>query len=69
MKSIAELGLKITERQREYYRYTGVSAEMERKGVGSSRSELAWVYRSKQEIGRLSFAPFHGSENTSQNRS
>jgi len=46
MKSVAEIGLKVTAAQREYYRYTGVSAELERRGAGSSRPEVAWVRRS-----------------------
>jgi len=49
MKSIAEIGLKITARTREYYRYSGASAELERRGAGSPRPELAWLRRSKQE--------------------
>jgi len=39
---------KITATLREYYRYRGVSAEYERRGYGSSRTELAWAYRRKQ---------------------
>jgi cephalosporin-C deacetylase-like acetyl esterase len=42
------MGFKITARQREYYRYTGVSAELERLGLGSSRPELAWANRKTQ---------------------
>jgi hypothetical protein len=42
MKSVREIGMKITAAQREYYRYTGVSAALERRGAGSSRPELAW---------------------------
>jgi hypothetical protein len=49
MKSTGEIGLKIPSAQREYYRYTGVSAEFERRGAGSSRPELAWVRRQTQE--------------------
>ena len=41
----------ITRRQREYYRYTGSSAELERRGAGSSRSELAWVERQNRKEG------------------
>jgi hypothetical protein len=48
MKSTQEIGMKITAAQREYYRYTAVSAELERRGAGSSRPELAWVRRIKQ---------------------
>jgi hypothetical protein len=43
-----EFGLKISPAQREYYRYTGVSAEIERHGVGTSRPELSWIRRSQQ---------------------
>ena len=39
---------KITPALREYYRYRGVSAELERRGYGSSRPELAWANRQKQ---------------------
>jgi hypothetical protein len=45
MKSIAEIGLKIPAATREYYRYTGVSAELERRGAGCSRPELTWAAR------------------------
>jgi hypothetical protein len=49
MKTTAEIGLKITAAQREFYHYTGVSAELEKHGAGSSPPELTWVRRSKQE--------------------
>ncbi len=49
MKPVKEIGLKITLAQREYYRYTGASAELERRGAGSSRPDVAWVRRQKQE--------------------
>ena len=45
MKALAEIGLKIPLAQREFCRYTGVSAEMERRGLGASRIENAWVCR------------------------
>jgi hypothetical protein len=45
MKSTGEIGLTIRSAQREYYRYTGVSAQLEQRGAGSSRAELAWVSR------------------------
>jgi hypothetical protein len=54
MKSVSEIGLKITAAQREYFRYTGTSAELERRGAGTSRSELAWVRRHKQESDQVS---------------
>jgi len=40
---------KITRALREYYRYCDVSAEVERRGRGSSRPELAWAHRQKHE--------------------
>jgi hypothetical protein len=45
MKTTAEIGLKIPPAQREFYRYTGISAEMERRGLGASRVDNAWVRR------------------------
>jgi hypothetical protein len=48
-KTVEEIGLKITASQREYFRYTGPSAELERRGAGTSRPELAWVRRQKRE--------------------
>ena len=41
MKPTNEIGMKITAAQREYFRYTGVSAEVEQRGMGSSRRDLA----------------------------
>jgi hypothetical protein len=38
---------KITPALREYYNYRGVSAELERRGYGSSRPELAWANRQR----------------------
>ncbi|HEY1209299.1 MAG TPA: hypothetical protein VGE85_08015 [Terracidiphilus sp.] len=49
MKPVGEIGVKITSAQREYFRYTGASAEVERRGAGSSRPNLAWVRRQQQE--------------------
>jgi hypothetical protein len=47
------MSFKITAGQREYFRYRGVSAEVERRGLGSSRPELAWARRQKlQESGK-----------------
>lgn len=48
MKSIAEIGLKIAPNTREYFRYNGESAELECRGAGSSRPELAWARRQRQ---------------------
>ena len=45
MKSISEFGLKITSATREYYRYTGESAEVEKRGAGCSPPALSWVQR------------------------
>ena len=42
-------GLKITAAQREYFRHTGSSAELERRGMGTSRPELAWSRRLAQQ--------------------
>jgi hypothetical protein len=39
MKRVAEIGMKIDGRQREYYRYTGASAEAEAAGKGASHTE------------------------------
>jgi hypothetical protein len=47
MKTTAELGIKISARTREFYRYTGVSADLERRGAGSSQPELAWALTSQ----------------------
>jgi hypothetical protein len=49
MKSTAEIGMKISARTREYCRYAGVSAELERRGAGSSRPELAWARRQQEQ--------------------
>ncbi len=45
MRTTRDLGLKITPAQREYYRYAGPSADVERRGAGSSRPEQAWIRR------------------------
>jgi len=47
MRTTQDLGLKITPAQREYYRYSGPSADVERRGAGSSRPEQAWIRRVK----------------------
>ena len=49
MRSTAQIGMKISAAQREYCRYTGISAEMERLGLGSSRADRAWALRSEQK--------------------
>jgi hypothetical protein len=38
-----KIGLKITSAEREYYRYTGVSAEAERRGVGKNSPDFSRV--------------------------
>jgi len=43
-----EVGLKITSAQREYYRYTGVSAEVERHGHGSNRQDFSRLSNGEQ---------------------
>ena len=49
-KEIVErFGLKITSAQREYYRYTGVSAEVERHGIGSNRHDFTRVPNGGQD--------------------
>ena len=49
MKSTGKIGMKITAAQREYFRYTGASAEVEQRGMGASRPELAWAKRVQQQ--------------------
>jgi hypothetical protein len=34
---------------REYFHYHGISADLERRGFGSPRPELAWAIRQKQQ--------------------
>jgi hypothetical protein len=38
----------ITPALREYFHYQGISADLERRGFGSSRPQLAWAIRQKQ---------------------
>jgi hypothetical protein len=42
------MSFKITAGQREYFRYSGVSAEVERRGLASSRPDLAWATRQER---------------------
>jgi hypothetical protein len=49
MRSTGEIGMKIRAATREYYRYTGVSAEVELRGMSCSRPELAWARRVKEQ--------------------
>ena len=39
---------KITPALREYFHYQGISADLERRGFGSSRPRLAWAVRQEQ---------------------
>jgi len=41
--------LKITPTLREYFHYRGVSGDLERRGFGSSRPQLAWAIRQKKD--------------------
>jgi hypothetical protein len=41
---------KITPALREYFHYRGISADVERRGFGSSRPQLAWAIRQKQHV-------------------
>jgi hypothetical protein len=66
MKFIREIGLKITLAQREYFRYTGASAELERRGAGSSRPENAWLRRSLQLTQEIGPKPKPGVEDNLQ---
>jgi hypothetical protein len=45
MKSTGDIGLKIGLATREFYRYQNESADLERRGAGISRPELAWATR------------------------
>jgi hypothetical protein len=68
MKTIGEIGLKISSAQREYFRYTGASAELERRGAGTSRPDLAWVRRSKQQAQEIRAEIKSGFGNDSQSQ-
>jgi hypothetical protein len=56
---------KITFAQREYYRYRGISADLERRGFGSSRAELAWAIREKHYVPEMSIDNQDKRENPS----
>lgn len=49
MKSTGEIGMKIRAATLEFYRHTGNSAELERRGAGSSRPDLARVVRERKQ--------------------
>ncbi len=38
---------RLTQAVREYFRYTGISADIEKRGLGSSRARFAWANRTK----------------------
>lgn len=44
----ADMCFRITPSLREYYNYRGISAELERRGFGSSRPQLSWAIQQKQ---------------------
>jgi len=66
MRSTGEMGMKITAATREYFSYTGVSAEVERRGMGCSRPELAWVRRVKQQEDERQRAGSTGSDQSNE---
>jgi len=47
--STQEFDMKITAAQREYYRYSGVSAGVERRGRGSNSHDFTRVPKDKQQ--------------------
>lgn len=48
--AVHEFGVKITAAQREYYRYTNVSAEVQRRGLrGPSRPDFSRLSSSEQQ--------------------
>jgi hypothetical protein len=56
---------KITPAQREYFHYQGISADLERRGFGSSRTQLAWAIRQKQNEREKPFDDPNNSVNSS----
>jgi len=48
--SVQRFGMKITGAQREYYRYTDVSAEVERRGCGSNTHDFTRLLREQQPV-------------------
>jgi len=44
----SKFGMKITAAQREYYRYTGVSADVERSGRGSNPHDFTRLPKDQQ---------------------
>ena len=47
--SVQTFGMKITAAQREYYRYTGVSEDVERRGRGSNSHDFTRVRTDEQQ--------------------
>ncbi|MFY9744418.1 MAG: hypothetical protein WA252_07280 [Candidatus Sulfotelmatobacter sp.] len=47
--TVETFGVKITSAQREYYRYTGVSAEVERHGTGSNLRDFVRIPRGERD--------------------
>jgi hypothetical protein len=41
---------RITPALREYFHYRGISADVERRGFGSSSPQLAWAIRQKEHV-------------------
>jgi hypothetical protein len=70
-----KVSFKITSALHEYFRYTDASTEVERRGFGSSRPELAWANRQKQQefsdisTGRTKSAQSDSTEHRSSNSS
>ncbi len=51
--TVEKFGVKITSAQREYYRYTGISAEIERRALGplaSDPRQLPDHQRNKKDV-------------------
>lgn len=69
MRSAGQIWMRITAAQREYFRYTGVSAEVERRGMGTSRPELAWAKRVTEQEKEQKRAGLPGSDQISPDRS
>jgi hypothetical protein len=60
---------KITAGQPEYFRYSGASAEVERRGLGSSRPELAWAGRQeRRESNKASVDVAHPNEGSDSSK-
>jgi hypothetical protein len=69
MKSTGKIGMKITGAQREYFRYTGISAELERRGMGCSRAELPWANRVRQQAQERRSAGLPGEDRSAPDQS